>query len=137
MNLVAAHPLLLAYLGKVHLLVGRVDDARQHAEQAVGLARTHKESGYEAWALRLHADIALGSGCPDAARAADYARKALMKAEELGLRPLMAHCHRALGRALAQGTDPAAAERHVAAANQLFSVMDMRAWLGQALERLA
>ena len=53
MNLVAAHPLLLAYLGKVHLLVGRVDDARQHAEQAVGLARAHKESGYEAWALRL------------------------------------------------------------------------------------
>jgi len=86
MNLVAAHPLLLAYLGKVHLLVGRVDNARQHAEQAVGLARAHKESGYEAWALRLHADIALGSGCPDAARAADYARKALMKADELGLR---------------------------------------------------
>ena len=63
-----------------------------------------------------------------------------MKAEELGLRPLMAHCHRALGRALAQGTDQAAAKRHFAAANQLFSEMDMQAWLGQArleLERLA
>jgi hypothetical protein len=56
------------------------------------------------------------------------------------MRPLMAHCHRALGRALAQGTDPAAAKRHFAAANQLFSEMDMQAWLGQAkleLERLA
>ena len=71
MNLVAAHSLLLAYLGKVHLLVGRVDDARQHAEQAVGLARTHKESGYEAWALRLHADTPSDRGCPDAARATD------------------------------------------------------------------
>jgi hypothetical protein len=48
------------------------------------------------------------------------------------MRPLMAHCHRALGRAMAHGTDPAAARRHVAAANQLFSEMDMQAWLGQA-----
>ena len=45
MNLVAAHSLLLAYLGKVHLLVGRVDDARQHGEQAVGLARAHRNQG--------------------------------------------------------------------------------------------
>jgi len=132
MNLMGGHSLLLAYLGEVCLLAGHHDEARQHAEQALELARAHREPGYEGWALRLLAEIALGPDQPDAARAAEHAGEALAKAAELEMRPLMAHCHRALGRALAQGTDAAAAKRHFAAANQLFSEMDMQAWLGQA-----
>jgi len=114
--------------------------ARRHAEQALELARAHTEPGFEGWALHLLAEIALASAPLNVARAADHADKALTKAEELGMRPLMAHSHRALGRALAQEADPAAAKRHFAAANQLFSEMNMQAWLGQArleLERLA
>jgi len=127
------------YLGEVHLLAGRPDVARWHAEQALELARAHTEPGFEGWALRLLAEITLASNPLNLARAADYADKALTKAEELGMRPLMAHSHRALGRALAQGMDPAATRRHIAAANQLFGEMDMQAWLGPArleLERL-
>ena len=140
MNLMGGHSLLLTYLGEVQLLAGRRDEARRHAEQALELARTHKEPGYEGWALRLLAEIALASDPQDTARAADYAGKALKKAEELGMRPLMAHSHRALGRSLAQGTDPAAARQHIAAASRLFVEMDMQAWLGPArleLERFA
>jgi len=140
MNLMGGHSLLLVYLGEVHLLAGRPDVARRHAEQALELARAHTEPGFEGWALHLLAEIALASAPLNVARAADHADKALTKAEELGMRPLMAHSHRALGRALAQEADPAAAKRHFAAANQLFSEMNMQAWLGQArleLERLA
>ena len=139
MNLMGGHSLLLTYLGEVHLLAGRPDVARRHAEQALELARAHTEPGFEGWALRLLAEITLASNPLNLARAADYADKALTKAEELGMRPLMAHSHRALGRALAQGMDPAATRRHIAAANQLFGEMDMQAWLGPArleLERL-
>jgi len=139
MNLMGGHSLLLAYLGEVHLLAGRTDVARRHAEQALELARAHKEPGYEGWALRLLAEIALASDPPNTAQAADHADKALTKAEELAMRPLMAHSHRALGRALAQGSDQAAARRHIATANHLFDEMDMQAWLGPArleLERL-
>jgi len=139
MNLMGGHSLLLVYLGEVHLLAGRPDVARRHAEQALELARAHTEPGFEGWALRLLAEITLASNPLNLARAADYADKALTKAEELGMRPLMAHSHRALGRALAQGMDPAATRRHIAAANQLFGEMDMQAWLGPArleLERL-
>ena len=139
MNLMGGHSLLLVYLGEVHLLAGRPDVARWHAEQALELARAHTEPGFEGWALRLLAEITLASNPLNLARAADYADKALTKAEELGMRPLMAHSHRALGRALAQGMDPAATRRHIAAANQLFGEMDMQAWLGPArleLERL-
>ena len=140
MNLMGGHSLLLTYLSEAYLLAGRHEDARQNAERALELARAHKEPGYEGWALRLLAEIALGSDPPDAARAMEYGRKALMMAEELGMRPLMAHCRLVLGRSLAQGTDPGAARRHLAAASQLLGEMDMQAWLGQArveLERLA
>jgi tetratricopeptide (TPR) repeat protein len=140
MNLMGGHSLLLAYLSEAYLLAGRHEDARQSAERALALARAHKESGYEGWALRLLAEIALGSDPPDTGRAMEYGRKALVLAEELGMRPLMAHCHLVLGRSLAQGTDPAAAKRHLAAAGQLLGEMGMQAWLEQArgvLERLA
>ena len=140
MTLMGGHSLLLAYLSEAYLLAGRHDDARQSAEQALALARAHKEPGYEGWALRLLAEIALASDPPDATRAIEHGREALTLAEELGMRPLMAHCHLVLGRALAQGTDPAAARRHLAAASQLLGEMGMQAWLEQArgvLERLA
>ena len=91
-------------------------------------------------ALRLLAEIALGSDPPDTGRAMEYGRKALTIAEELGMRPLMAHCHLVLGRSLAQGADLGTARRHLAAASQLLGEMDMQACLEQArveLERLA
>jgi ATP/maltotriose-dependent transcriptional regulator MalT len=140
MNLMGGHSLLLAYLSEVHLLAGRREDARQYAEQALALAREHEERGYEGWALRLLAEIALRSDPPDAARSIEYGRSALAVAETLGMRPLAAHCHLALARSLARAADPDAETRHLAAACQLLGEMDMRAWLEQAraeLNRLA
>jgi tetratricopeptide (TPR) repeat protein len=140
MNLMGGHSLLLTYLSEAYLLASRPDDARQNAERALDLARAHKEAGYEGRALRLLAEIALGSAPSDAARATEYGSKALTIAEELGMRPLMAHCHLVLGRSLAQGADSGAARQHLAVASRLLEEMDMQAWLGQArveLERLA
>jgi tetratricopeptide (TPR) repeat protein len=140
MNLMGGHSLLLAYLSETYLLAGRHADARQNAERALDLARAHKEAGYEGWALRLLAQIVLASDPSDASLATEYGSKALTIAEDLGMRPLMAHCHLVLGRAPTQGADPGAARRHLAAASRLLEEMDMQAWLGQArdeLERLA
>jgi class 3 adenylate cyclase/tetratricopeptide (TPR) repeat protein len=140
MNLMGGHSLLLAYLGEAQLLAGRTEDARQSAEQALALAREHKERGYEGWALRLLAEIALRSDPPDAVRAIEYGRSALPVAEALGMRPLVAHCHLTLARSLARAADPDAERRHLAAASELLGEMDMQAWLGQAraeLDRLA
>jgi tetratricopeptide (TPR) repeat protein len=140
MNLMGGHSLLLAYLGEARLLAGRREDARQSAEQALTLARDHKERGYEGWTLRLLAEIAFRSDPPDHALALEYGRRALAVAEALGMRPLAARCHLAIGRSLARVADQEAATRHLAAASQLLGQMDMQAWLGQAraeLERLA
>ena len=140
MSLMGGHSLLLTYLSEVHLRAGRVDDARQNAERALALARDHKEPGHESWTLRLLAEIALASDPPNTAKAIEYGHSALAMAEALTMRPLMAHCHLALGRSRARSADPGAAARHLAAASQLFGEMDMQAWLVQAraeLERLA
>src|SRR5262249_55550747 len=91
------HALFVATLGEVLLLAGRLEEARHHATQALEFARVHKERGHEAYALRLLGMVAAYSGLPDGAAATTHYQQALALAEELGMRPLQAHCHRGLG----------------------------------------
>ncbi len=81
-------------LGQAHLMAGRLDEARAEAEQALALARDQGERGNEAYALRLLGEIALARDGDTAERS--Y-RDAMTLAIELGMRPLVAHCHRGLG----------------------------------------
>lgn len=137
MQLLGGRSLLLAYAGDVYLLAGRSDDARRSARRALDAATENMERGYEGWALRLLAETALRSDPADITGATDYARQALAVAEELGMRPLAAHAHLALGRSLAAAADPAGATHHLAAAVELLGEMKMRAWLGPARDALA
>src|SRR5262249_38984085 len=97
-NLVGGHSLLLVHLGEVCLLAGRQDDARQHAKQALELARAHKEPGYEGWALRLLAECEMRGAEAEDTTARDLFQEALGLGAELGMRPLVAHCHLGLGK---------------------------------------
>ena len=45
-------------LGEAQMLAGRLEEALSLAQQALGLARFHKERGNEAWSLRLLGEIA-------------------------------------------------------------------------------
>ena len=79
------------------MLAGRLEEAQALAEQALALAREHQERGNEAYALRLLGDIAAQRDPPEVDQAAAHYRQALALAEELGMRPLQAHCHHGLG----------------------------------------
>jgi class 3 adenylate cyclase/tetratricopeptide (TPR) repeat protein len=126
MNLMGGHSLLLTYLGEACLLAGRHKDARQSAEQALAFARAHKEPGYEGWALRLLAEIAIDGPPGEAFENYDRAR---MLADELGMRPLVAHCHLGLGK-LYQHTDKREqAREHLATATTMYREMGMTYWL--------
>ena len=62
-------------------------------------ARTRaQERGQEAWALRILGEIAAGREPPDPRHADGHYREALALAGELGMRPLVAHCHLGLGK---------------------------------------
>ena len=85
-------------LGEAQLLAGRLEEAHALAEQALALARAHQERGHEAYALRLLGAIAAQREPPAMrAQAEAHYQQALALAEELGMRPLQAHCHRGLG----------------------------------------
>ena len=72
-----------------------------------------------------------------AAQAERYYRQALMLAKELGMGPLMAHCHLGLGTLYAENGQPAQARVALSAAVELYRAMEMTCWLPQAEARLA
>jgi DNA-binding SARP family transcriptional activator len=115
----------IAWLSEISLLSGRRDDAVRLGERALDLARTYKERGHEAWALRVLGKIHLPRGSSGGRLADDYYRQALAIAEELGMRPLQADCHLALGRLYRRSGRRADSNDNVTKAMAMFREMDM------------
>ena len=74
---------------------------------------------------------------PDIDQAAAHYRQALALAEELGMRPLQAHCHLGLGTLYARTGQRQQAQAALSAAIDLYRAMDMTFWLPQAEAALA
>jgi len=64
-------------------------------------------------------------------------QQALALAEELGMRPLVAHCHLGLGRLYGQTGQREQARTELSAAIEMYRAMDMTFWLPQAEAALA
>jgi tetratricopeptide (TPR) repeat protein len=126
---------IITFLAEAYLVVGRVAEAQEQGQQAVELARTHEQRGFEAWGLKLLGDVHAHTAENDqggAEQAEDAYRQALALATELGMRPLAAHCNFGLGKLHARTGEREAARQHLAAATTLYREMDMRFWLEQA-----
>jgi len=126
----------LVYLAEGFLRAGRADDATHTADRALERARHYQERGNEAWALRLLGEIAAVP--PDVEQAEAYYRQALALAEELGMRPLVAHCHLGLGtlyQRVGRSDEQACAE--LATASEMYRAMEMPFWLKKAEAALA
>ena len=127
----------VAWLSEVCRLAGRGEEAWQHARQALDLARQHKERGNEALALHQLGVVHAHADPPDVAQAEAHYQQALALAEELGMRPLMAHCHHGLGRLYGQTGRGEQARAALSTAIDLYRAMDMTFWLPQAEAALA
>jgi tetratricopeptide (TPR) repeat protein len=124
-------------LGEAQVLAGRFEEAHALAERSLAHAREHQERGHQAYALRLLGDVAARREPPERDQAeADY-RQALALANELGMRPLIAHCHRGLGRLYGQMSRVEEACAELSAAIALYRAMEMTFWLPQAEATLA
>ena len=119
------------------MLAGRLEEAHTLAEHTLALTRAHQERGHQAYALHLLGDIAARRDPPEAAQAAAHYRQALVLAEELGMRPLVAHCHLGLGRLYHQTGRGEPARAALTTAIDLYRAMDMPFWLPQAEAALA
>ena len=127
----------VTWLSEAYLPAGRKAEAGAGAARALTLARAQQERGHEAWALRLLGEIAARHELPAVAEAAAHYQQALARAEELGMRPLQAHCQRGLGMlhgTLGQQED---ARRELSTAIKMYRTMDMTFWLSQAEAALA
>jgi tetratricopeptide (TPR) repeat protein len=119
-------------LGEAQLLAGRLEEAQTLAEQALALACEHQERGNQAYALRLLGDIAARCESPESEPAEAYYRQALALAEELGMRPLLAHCHLNLGALHGRIGQVEPARAALTVAIELYRAMDMPFWVLQA-----
>jgi DNA-binding NtrC family response regulator/tetratricopeptide (TPR) repeat protein len=127
----------LASLSEGYRLVGRSDEAMLLAQRALEVARQHNERGNQAWALRLLGEIAAHCEPSEVEVAAAHYRQALALAEELGMRPLQAHCRLGLGTLYAKMGQRDSARDELASAIKLYRAMDMTFWLPQAEAWLA
>src|SRR4029453_1422910 len=83
-----------------------------------------------AWALRLLGEVS--PRCDPPGHADRHYREALALAEELGMRPLVAHCHLGLGKLYWRTGRREQAQEHLTTATTMYRAMDMRFWLEQA-----
>jgi class 3 adenylate cyclase/tetratricopeptide (TPR) repeat protein len=130
-DLVGFQTLYHLSMGKVWLLAGHLEEAYALADQALALAREHQERGNEAYALRLLGDIAVHRTPLDIDTVAAHYCQALTLAEELGMRPLQAHCHHGLGTLYAAVGQREQARTALTTAVEMYRAMDMIFWLPQ------
>jgi tetratricopeptide (TPR) repeat protein len=117
--------LVVAWLSEAYLLAGRLGDARQHATQVLDLARQYQQRGWQAWALWLLGESTARYEPREVEPATGYYRQALALAEELGMRPLQAHCHRGLGMLYGTLGQQEPAHRELSTAIEMYRMMAM------------
>jgi hypothetical protein len=114
-----------------------MEEAHTLAERTLALACERRERSNQAYALRLLGDIAARREPPESASSETHYRQALALAEELGMRPLQAHCHLGLGTLYVQKGRPELARAALTTAIALYRSMEMTFWRPQAEAALA
>jgi tetratricopeptide (TPR) repeat protein len=136
-EIVVTQALCSLSLGEAHMLAGLLEEAHALAERALAHACRRQERGHQAYALRLLGEIAARREPPESDQAEAHYQQALTLAEELGMRPLQAHCHRGLGTLYAMTGQREQARTELSAAIELYTSMDMTFWLPQTEGALA
>jgi tetratricopeptide (TPR) repeat protein len=121
-----------SWLSEAYRLTSRKEKAIEVAQQTLSLARDRKERGHEAWVLRGLGEIASYKDSPDFSAAEVYYNQALALAKELGMRPLIAHCHVGLGKLYRHTGDSAQAKAHLGNGVAMMREMAMGLWLERA-----
>jgi tetratricopeptide (TPR) repeat protein len=128
---------MVAWLSEAYLLADRLEDAHTRAAQAYDLARQYQQRGTQARALWLLGESTARQAFPESEPAAGHYRQAVALAEELGMRPLQAHCHRGLGALYARIGQQDQARTALSTAIELYRTMGMTFWLPQVEAALA
>jgi tetratricopeptide (TPR) repeat protein len=127
----------LLFLGEATFLARKDSDAAQIGRRALDQARARRERGWEAWALRLLAETAMHRDPPEIESAEQHLHQAFALTADLGMRPLIAHCHLGLGKLYRRTDKREQAQEHLATATTMYREMGMAYWLEKAEAQLA
>jgi predicted ATPase/class 3 adenylate cyclase len=119
-------------LGGAYLRDRRLTDATRIAQAGLAAARQRGERGVEGQLLRLLGDIAAHPDRLEVETAEAHYRHGLALTDELGMRPLVAHCHLGLGKLYQRTGQREQASEHLSTATTLYREMGMTYWLEQA-----
>jgi tetratricopeptide (TPR) repeat protein len=120
------------WLSEAYLFTSQREKAMEVARGAQDLARNKKERGNEAWILRLLGEIVAREDPLDIGKAENHYGQALALAEELGMRPLIAHCHVGLGKLYRRIGNTQQARKHLTDGVAMMREMEMGLWLEKA-----
>jgi tetratricopeptide (TPR) repeat protein len=126
------HSRLILWLGEALLRTDRLEEALAEVERALALIRRRGEPGLEGWALWLLGEVASCRNAPEDEIGEGRYLQALTLGKELGLRPLVAHCHAGLAKLYGRVGKRDPAHQHFTTAATMYREMEMRLWLGQA-----
>jgi tetratricopeptide (TPR) repeat protein len=121
-----------AQLMQGFLLVGRPQDAASLASLALESSRRHSERIREALALYVQGEIASVANPVVFENAESSFRAASIIADELKMRPLIAHCQTGLGKLYRRAGNLQQAKEHLTTATSMMREMEMGLWLAQA-----
>ena len=130
-------PLDALTCGEVYLLAGCMEEAQRLTQRVLTNPHHRQRRSQEARALWLLGEIATRHAPPDVVPATTYYRQALTLAEDLGMRPLQAHCHLGLGTLYATTGLLEQARTAMGTTIALYRAMEMTFWLPQAEATLA
>jgi len=106
-------------------MAGQTERAEALARRALDLARANQERGHEAYVLHFLGTVAADRDPPEVKEADAYYRRAWTQAEELGMRPLVAHCHLGLGKLYRRTGKCEQAPEHLTTATTMYREMEM------------
>ena len=133
----SGHASWAIWLGEAYLASGRHADARRTVTSGLDFAVTHRERPFQAYGLRALGEVAASEQPPDVAEAEARYREALVLAEEIGMRPLQAHCHFGLGKLYHQLGRLDDARSELTTTIAMLREMGMTHWLPEAEAELA
>ena len=126
----------LTALSEAYRVKGNIKKAIEAAQKALEISRQTEERYFGAWALYVMGKIQSESGSEQVEQATYTYRRAIDLAEELRMRPLLAHCHLDLGKFYIKSRRIKEARTELMNAIDLYRSLDVRFWLPEAEARL-
>jgi class 3 adenylate cyclase/tetratricopeptide (TPR) repeat protein len=127
-----ASSFLMPRMSEAYLRAGRVAEAGRSGERALSTARERGERAYEAEALWILGAVASARDRSEFHAAKESYDLALTLAKDLGMRPLVAHCHLGLGKLYLRTGKREQAQEHLTTAATMYREMGMTYWLEKA-----